>query len=132
MTPTAAAVGDGAATNYAAVAVSAGHGFLLVIAAEGIALARGVAHQTVVVAEIELQPLVFVVFVLAAVLAPASLLQHDHRKTGNRQLFGHDAAAGAGSDDDEVDFSGCRIFFHDGAPSRLSGRQGLLIVKAEW
>ena len=104
MAPAAATICHGAAAHYAAVGVCAGNGFHFIVRTEGIALLHGVAHQAVFVGEIALQPLVLVVFVLAAVLAPVTLLENDHRKAGHRQLLGHDAAGGSRTDDNVVDF----------------------------
>src|SRR6185369_5487067 len=110
--PTAAAVCHGAAAYHATEAVRARNGFRLVVPAERIALARGVAHQTVVVTQIEIQPLVLVVLLFPAVLSPTSLLQHHDRKSGHRQLFGNDAAAGSRTDDHEINLSCCWKLSH--------------------
>jgi hypothetical protein len=67
----------------------------LIVWPESVALLRGVAHQPILVAQIALQPLVLVVFLLAAVFSPAALLEDHYRKAGHRQLFGHDAPGGS-------------------------------------
>ena len=105
MPPTAATVCDGTAADYAAIGVGAGHGFGAVVPPKGVALAQRVAHQTVVVTQIEIQPFVLVVLMLTAVLSPTSLLQDHHRKARRGQLFGHNATAGSGADDHEIDRS---------------------------
>src|SRR5688572_5207376 len=108
MPPAAAAVGDRAAADHAAVTVSARRGLLFVVPAKCVALPCGIAHQPIGLGLIAIQPFVFVVLVVAAVLAPTALLEHDDGEAGLRELLGHDAARGAGTNDDEIDLSrGC-------------------------
>ena len=84
---------EGMQNNLYAIEATAGRAALL----------HRVAHQPVVIAQITIQPFVFVVFVLASVLPPASLLQDHNRKSGHRQLLGHDPSGGSGTDDNEID-----------------------------
>src|SRR5262245_13819087 len=106
MAPAAAAIRDGAAADDAAVAVSPGPRLVLVVSPERVALPpRRVAHQSIVDARVVVEPLVLRVFLLLAVLAPAALFEDDDLEARRRELFGHDAAGGTRSDDDEVDLS---------------------------
>ncbi len=103
MPPAAPAVGHGAAANDAAIGMRARRRFLLVRAAERISLPRWIAHQAILGRGITVRELVLRVLPVATVLAPAALLEHDNGEARRRDLFGHDAAGGARTDDDEVD-----------------------------
>src|SRR4029450_8624733 len=103
----AAAVGDGAAADDAAVAVGARRRLLFVVLAECVALPRRMAHRGIFLGLGGIQPLVLVVLVIAAVLAPAALLEHDDREPGLRELLGHDSAGRARTDDAPIDIRRC-------------------------
>ncbi len=119
MAPAAAAVGHRTAADDHAIAVRARGCFFRVVAAERVALPRRIAHQAIFQRLVAIQPLVLVVLAIAPVLAPATLLEHDHRKAGLRQLLGHDAARSARTDDDEIDFSIWCVLSHGRLLQRL-------------
>src|SRR5688572_6743060 len=112
MAPAAAAVCDRAAADHAAVAVRTGGRLLRVVPAERVALARRIAHQPIFLGLIAIQPLVLVVLMVAAVFAPAALLEDHHGKPGLRELLGHDSARGARTDDNEIDLGRWCVLSH--------------------
>jgi hypothetical protein len=122
--PGRGAVGDGAAADDAAVIVVAGRGFLARIAAEGVLLDLGIGQQHVVFRRKAVAEFVLAVVLLMAIGAPGPLLHHNDAEAGLRQLLGHHAAGGAGTDDHEIHFfAGC-IFLHGIRPChrRRTGR----------
>jgi hypothetical protein len=64
---------------------------------EGLRLPGPVVHQPT----LDQVPQLIVVELFG--LDPGSLFQHDHGEPGHRQLLGHDAPGGAGTDHHEID-----------------------------
>jgi hypothetical protein len=82
--------------------VTAGAGILPVVSTERVALPLGVADQTVFRVDITVEKLVLGVVPLVPEFPPAALFEDYHRKSRGRQLLGHDASGGPGTDDDEI------------------------------
>jgi hypothetical protein len=116
--PTAGPVGHRPAAHDAPITVRAWARFFLVIAAEGVALPRRIAHQPVDgILRIQMQQLVLDVILFVPISAPPALLQDHHGKTGHRQFLGHHRTAGPGSDHDKIHFRVGRESFHCTAAS---------------
>ena len=132
--PAAAPIRDGPAPQHAPVCGSATDGLFLIVPAKGVRLPHGIGHQTIRGAwRVHIEELVLVVVLFVPVRARAALLQHHHRKAGHRQLLGHDAPGGSGTDDDKINF-GCWLVLDPivfSSPD-LSDRVADGVVVAEW
>ena len=122
VTPVAGAIGHGAAADHTAITIVEQRRFFIGVGAEGCNLPLGIAEQPVLRGGIAVEQFVLVGILFMAVRAPAPLFQHHDRETGLRQLLGHDAAAGARTDDDKINLCRRIISLHGASPGVVQRR----------